>query len=278
MVSVMSPKLFWVVKPAKISVKLFPGSNVIVPMITERPRNYLLSALPPQEWEALASHFEKVDFPPGHLLMHEGEAVRKIFFPIDCVISTVAVFESGATVEMAAIGREGVVPPVGCVVRNTSLAQQIVQIPGSALAIRSDVFCRIRIEQPVLAILVDSYAEAFMALLLRSVACNAVHGVEQRAARWLLMYHDRAGKDTFPLTQEFFAACLGVARPTVNVISRQLRQAGTIRYSRGQITILNRDGLQKTACECYGIINRHYEESLCYAHEQIAEYKKALSA
>jgi CRP-like cAMP-binding protein len=276
----MTLELFWMVKPTKVSVKPLPGSNVIVPMLAVRPRNYLLSALPAKDWEAIASHFEKAYFQSGHLLIHEGDAFSHIYFPVDCVISTLAVFESGATVEMAAVGREGMAPLASVAGSDISLAQQMVKVPGSAIAIPCHVFRRIQKEQPAFSILVDAYAQAFMAQLLRSVACNLVHTVKQRAARWLLMYHDQAGKDTFPLTQEFFAAFLGAGRPTVNIVYHHLRDAGAIRYRRGQVTVVDRQVLEKAACECHAIINQHYEKYISAAMAAINDLStsKAVSA
>jgi CRP-like cAMP-binding protein len=276
----MTLELFWMMKPANVSVKPLPGSNVIVPMFAERPRNYLLSALPAKDWDAIASHFEKAYFQTGRLLIHEGDAFSQLYFPVDCVISTLAVFESGATVEMAAVGREGMAPLGSVAGSDISLAQQIVKIPGSAMTIPFQVFRRIQKETPAFSILVDAYAQAFMAQLLRSVACNAVHTVEQRAARLLLMYHDQAGQDTFPLTQEFFAVFLGAGRPTVNIVYRHLREAGAIRFKRGQVTVVDRRGLENAACECHAIINRHYEKYISGAIAAINDLStsKAVSA
>ncbi len=238
-------------------------------MRVERPENYILSILPKAEWDQLRRHFEETYFAAGHVLVNEGEAFRQIYFPIDCVISSLAIFESGASVEMATIGREGAAPLAGLLGRSRPLEQQTVQIPGSALAIPYKAFRRLREENIAFAALVDAYVEAFVAQLLRSVACNAVHTLERRAARWLLSCQDRAGKDTFPLTQEFFAAVLGTGRPTINLVSGRLREAGIIHYRRGKLTVRNRDKLQDAACECYKITKHHYDEIFSRARAAI---------
>ena len=107
------------------------------------------------------------------------------------------------------------------------------------------------------------------------MACNAVHTLEQRAARWLLMCQDRVEKDTFPLTQEFFAAILGTGRPTINIVSRHLREIGAIQYSRGKIRVHDRDLLANVSCECYGKTNRYYDEAFSKAVAAIADYSKS---
>ena len=164
----------------------------------------------------------------------------------DCVISYLTIFESGASVEMATIGREGAVPVAGSSLQwNIFKLNRQSRYQARRLTIPYKAYCRIREESVPFAILVDAYVDAFIAQLLRSVACNAVHTLEQRVARWLLMCQDRVGKDTFPLTQEVFAAFLGTGRPTINMVSCRLREAGIIEYRRGKLTVQDRDGLQK---------------------------------
>jgi CRP-like cAMP-binding protein len=247
------------------------GSTVIVPMFSKKSKNYLLAALPEQAWAQFYQCFETVNFNAGHVLFDGERSSQRIYFPMDCVISYLSIFESGTSVEMATVGREGVVSVAGLLGRGTSAAQQTVQIPGSAVAISHKAFRRFREESVPFAILVDAFVEAFIAQLLRSVACNAVHSVEQRAGRWLLMCQDRVGKDTFPLTQEGFSALLGTARPTISIVSRHLRELGTIQYSRGSITIKDRDQLEKVACECYRTNNQDYDDALSRPLAAIAD-------
>ena len=247
------------------SAKLFRRSDILDRMCAERHRNHILSAIPSQEWDSLAPHFEKIDLPLAHVLVPEGEAFRKVYFPLDCVISTVAIFESGASVEMSTVGREGMLPVLSLVGGNISPAQQVVQIAGSVVSIPYEVFCSIRRESVAFNLLLNAYAQAFLEKTLRSVACNAVHTVEERAARWLLLCHDQVGRDTFPLTQEFFAAFLGVARPTVTIVSRKLRRAGYIHYRRGCLSVVDREGLENASCECYAIVRRYYDEAFSKA-------------
>lgn len=247
------------------SAKLFRRSDILDRMCAERHRNRILSAIPSQEWDSLAPNFEKIDLPLAHVLVPEGEAFRKVYFPLDCVISTVAIFEFGASVEMSTVGREGMLPVLSLVGGNISPAQQVIQIAGSALAIPYEVFCSIRRESVAFNLLLNAYAQAFLEKTLRAVACNAVHTVEERAARWLLLCHDQVGRDTFTLTQEFFASFLGVARPTVTIVSRKLRKAGYIHYRRGCLSVVDREGLENASCECYAIVRRYYDEAFSKA-------------
>lgn len=231
-------------------------------MIDNRPKNRLLAALPIDDWERIRPHFEEVELPAGRILFEAGEPFRRLYFPTSCVISHVAVFENGSTAEMATTGREGVVAIAAVLGSPTVLRRLLVQVPGSALVIDYDEFRRVEQEMPAFQETLSAYAQVFLAQVLQSVACNAVHSVEERAARWLLMCHDRSGDDTFLLTQQFLGEMLGVSRQTVSTVTRILQRAGLIRYTRGMITIEDRPGLEEASCECYGIVRRTYDERL----------------
>jgi CRP-like cAMP-binding protein len=243
-------------------------------VVIECTRNQLLATLRDREWEMLASQFDRINVQFGQILFSEEEPLHRIYFPIDCLISTVAIFESGTSVEVATTGNEGLVPFCAILGYTRSLTPHVVQIGGSSLVMPFEDFQRNRRERIAFRMLTDAYGQAFLAKLLRSIACNAVHSVEQRAARWLLMCHDRAGADTFPLTQEVFAEFLGVARPTVNVVSRHLKQAGIISYGRGRITVESRKELEASACECYGIIRQHYKDAFSNAITELMTLAK----
>lgn len=117
-------------------------------------------------------------------------------------------------------------------------------------------------ELPSFKALLMSYSQSFLAQVLQCVACNALHSIEERYARWLLMTHDRVGQHTFHLTQEYLAEMLGVSRASVNLVALKLHRAGLVRYTRGKLTILSRAGLEEFACECYGLIRRQYDQRL----------------
>jgi CRP-like cAMP-binding protein len=178
------------------------------------------------------------------------------------VISLVTVFEDGTTVEMATVGREGLVGVGTLLGGDTALGCYVVQVPGSALAVEASRFRSALLESRKLRLACQAFAQAFCAQLLQNVACNATHTVERRCVRRLLMSHDRSDGDTFALTQELLAEMLGVRRSTVTLIDRALQKAGLIEYHRGAITVLDRSGLEAAACECYRVIRERYEHLL----------------
>jgi CRP-like cAMP-binding protein len=226
-----------------------------------REANQLLAALPAKEWAKLMPYFEKVPLVRGQVLMQEGEAYHKLYFPTSGIISTVSTFETGASVDIATIGREGMVE-VGAILGGSSGShQQMVQMAGSALAVSFAAFNRLHASNAAFQRILLAYARVFLEQVLQTVACNSIHTAEERASRWLLTCHDQIDGDTFALTQEFFAEFLGVSRPTVSLIARTLQQAGLIRYKRGLITVEDRTGLEETACVCYGDMRRRYDES-----------------
>jgi hypothetical protein len=160
---------------------------------------------------------------------------------------------------MATTGAEGMIDVGAVLGSRIGLSQHVVQVPGKALAASPDSFRQWQAEMHSFQRLLLDYAQAFISQVLQSVACNAVHPIQDRAARWLLTCDDRAGNHRFALTQQFMAEMLGVTRPTVNTVARAFQHAGFIRYHRGAITILDRKGLQEASCECYATIRRAYE-------------------
>jgi CRP-like cAMP-binding protein len=222
--------------------------------------NRLLTALPDHDWQAIRPHLKEVPLSHGDILIRADEPIRKVYFPLIGVISSVAPFQDGSSVEGATIGAEGMVDVGAVLGSNTSLGQHVVQVPGKALVTNVAIFRTWQSELPAFQSVLMDYAQAFVSQVLQSVACNAVHPVQDRAARWLLTCDDRAGNQPFALTQQFMAEMLGVARPTVNTIARTFQDAGLIRYHRGLITILDRQGLEAASCECYATIRQAYEQ------------------
>jgi CRP-like cAMP-binding protein len=222
--------------------------------------NSLLAALPDDDWQAIRPHLRETPLNYGDVLIRTNEPSAGVYFPLSGVISSVALFQDGSNVEMATTGAEGMVD-IGTVLgSNMGLSQYVVQIAGHALMANSDTFRQWQAQRPAFQRVLLGYAQAFLSQVLQSVACNAVHPVPARAARWLLTCDDRMGSHQFILTQQFMAEMLGVSRPTVNTIARTFQHDGLIRYHRGIITILNRDGLEKASCECYAVIRRAYEQ------------------
>lgn len=226
------------------------------------PQNRLLAALDAQDLELVASKLVPVTLEKGALLYDPGDMVDAIYFPDDCVISLMTLMESGAAIESAAIGREGALGLMAAVSPRQSLARALVQVPGRARRITAAHLHRAWEQSAQIRDLIDRHNEALFAHAIHSVACNALHSVEARFCRWLLSCDDRIDSSTVSLTQEFLADMLGVQRTTVTVVARALQAAGLIRYRRGVVDILDRAGLQASACECYRAVRRNYQRLL----------------
>lgn len=222
------------------------------------PRNSILAALPRADWDAIKSKFEEVPLNFGDVLVEADKPARRVYFPLAGVVSTVALFDTGASVEMATIGAEGVVGIAAVLGSDRAISHHNVQVAGQALAIDYVTFRQWQQEIPAFNAILLSYTQAFIAQILQSVACNALHPVQDRAARWLLTCDDRSGGREFALTQQFFSEMLGVSRAMVNTVARTFQLAGYIRYSRGVITINDRAALEEASCECYAIIHHAY--------------------
>ena len=224
-------------------------------------RNRLLAALEPEDLRRLAPHLERVDVARGTVLLEPDAELRHVWWPEDCVVSLVIPTRDGGAAEAATIGREGMVGFFAILGDHRALARDIVQVPGRALrlplaTLRESFAASPRIHQVCLC-----YVAALIAHALQSVACNALHTVEARLARWLLLFQDRVdGTEALPVTQELLAEMLGVQRTTVTTAARALQRAGLIAYRWGSVTVLDRAGLERVSCECYGVIREHYEQ------------------
>ncbi len=221
------------------------------PLTRGNERNRLLLALPTAEYARLAPDLESVTLASGAILMQPPGPITHVYFPQRCVVSVLTVVTGEPGVEIAIIGNEGMVGlPIYLGVRH-SATRAISQVPDGAHRLTVSAFRRALVGGRVLPKLMQRYTVAFVDAVAHGAACHQRHSVPERCARWLLMAHDRVGRDRFALTQEFLAQMLGVERPTVSTAARRLREAGAIAYSRGRITILNRGALERAACSCY---------------------------
>ena len=218
------------------------------------PRNKILRLLPPAELAAVVERSELIEVKSKQILFEPEQKLEYAHFPEDCVISLVTVMEDGDQVEAMTIGNDGFSGiPVFHEVETTK-QKGCGQISGTALRIGAKDFHRLARELPGLGRLLHRYSEFVFETVAQSAACNRLHVIEQRCARWLLMSQDRVGRDSFDLTQEFLAEMLGVRRPGVTVAMGILEKAGLIAHGRGNITVVNRPGLEKASCECYRTI------------------------
>jgi CRP-like cAMP-binding protein len=224
---------------------------------TSRPppapvQNRLLAALPAIDRDRIVPTLDIIPLPLKTLLYKPGEQMEYVYFPGGGFCSLVTVLEEGDMVEVATIGREGMVGTVAALDGGVPSSATIVQ-GETAICYRMTVqaFRHEMDRREAFYELLTHYTQALMGAIMQSTACNAVHSVEQRLARWLLMAQDRMGTDEFPLTQEFVAMMLGATRPTVTVVAGTLQRAGLITYHRGHVTILDREQLEAASCECY---------------------------
>lgn len=224
--------------------------------------NALLAALPPDERGLLAPELERVPLEFKEVLQRPERPIDHVWFPHNGVCSATSTLADGEVVELATIGREGLVG-VPLVLDDDQVAHAVfVQVPGEADRLPAATFVRMQERLPALRRLLLRYTLAFVTQVAQGAACNRIHPIEQRCARWLLMTHDRVDGDTFPLTQEFLGQMLGVSRPSVSIAAGILQKAGLIRYVRGQLTILDRAGLEAGACECYRVITGEFHRLL----------------
>jgi CRP-like cAMP-binding protein len=226
--------------------------------------NRLLDALPNGERERLLQAMKRLPIRPKEMLQEPGRAMRQVYFPLSGVVSLMIPLVEGMAIETATIGNEGMVG-VHAFLGGGPLGngQAMSQVSGQMLAMNVDTFRAEANGDGKLRSVMLAYTQALFAQISQAVACNGVHEIQQRTAKWLLETHDRAGgSDTFDLTQEFLADMLGVTRPSVSVAAHTLQMAGLIRYRRGQITVLDREALEESACECYASVRKEYERLL----------------
>ena len=222
--------------------------------------NRLLAAMRSEDFTRLLPFLKVVELAPRSILGEPGDKIRRVYFPHSAVICLMAVMEESGISETATIGPEGMVGFEVLLGRDTAVNPTRVQVAGSASSIGVRELRAAVGESTTLRTLFLRYIGAFLVQVTQSVACNSLHRLDERCCRWLLMAHDRAGRDRFTLTQDFRAEMLGVHRPTVTIVARTLQAAGLIRYSRGMLTIVDRKGLEDATCECYAISAKAYDE------------------
>lgn len=225
-------------------------------------KNRLLASLTPADFARLSPQLTLIEMEKGRLICDPGDPIETVYFPHDCVISLMTLMENGAAIESATIGREGAFGLMAAIAPRQSMSRAIVQVPGRASRMSATALAEAVRHAPALASLIDRHNDALFGHAIQSVACNALHAVEARFCRWLLSCRDRIDGDTVSLTQEFLADMLGVQRTTVTAVAGALQTKGLIRYRRGVVDILDRPGLEATACECYDAVRRTYERLL----------------
>jgi CRP-like cAMP-binding protein len=222
-------------------------------------KNHILNALPDEEYNRLHRHLEPVQLTLGQVLHKPEEPITHVYFMNDAMCSILATTLNGQCAEVGVIGREGVVGVDVFMGVEAPLNEFIIQNADGALRIKTEVIKKEFKSGGVLQDLLLRYIHAFMAQISQTALCNRLHPVEQRLARWLLMSHDRAKGGELTLTQDFLSLMLGVNRPTVSTSAAILQGGGFIKYSRGKITITDREGLEDFSCDCYEVVKKEYD-------------------
>jgi CRP-like cAMP-binding protein len=224
------------------------------PAVGTSSLNHLLAALPADVYLRLLPQLENVSLKLKEFLHKPGEPIEHVFFPGGGFCSVLTVLEDGRMVEVATIGREGMVGAFATAAHSIAVSGTMVQADmGTCYRMTSEAFREEMYLRGAFYDLISRYAQALIGFIMQSTACNAVHSVEQRLARWLLLAADRIGASDFALTQEFVAIMLGATRPTVTVVAGTLQRAGLITYHRGHVTVLDRHKLEAASCECYQV-------------------------
>jgi CRP-like cAMP-binding protein len=227
---------------------------------SHRTGNLLLDALPPDVRDEVLVGSMTRPVRSGDVLVEIGDDVDVAFFPVSGTLSSLAEPDDESTVEAASTGNEGAADLFAALGTLRATHRLIGQVPAEVIVVDVKRLRHHALREGLPQELIFSYTQALYTQAGTSAACNAKHSVEQRAARWLLQTHDRVHGDTFELKQEFLAYMLGVARPSVSLAAESLKHAGLIDYSRGVVTIHNREGLEEVACSCYEVVRKVYSD------------------
>jgi len=226
--------------------------------------NHLLRALPEADWKRFAPLLEVVDMPLGQVLYESGAAISHVYFPVTSIVSLLYVLEDGGSAEIAVVGHEGIVGVALFMGGETTPSRAVVQSGGVGWRMRGqalkDEFNR---SSEVLHLLLR-YTQALITQMSQTAVCNRHHTLDQQLCRWLLLSLDRLDTSKLEMTQELIANMLGVRREGVTEAASKLQRAGLIRYKRGHITVLDREGLERRSCECYAVVKKEYDRLLPY--------------
>jgi CRP-like cAMP-binding protein len=240
---------------AKRMIPTLPRPKVPTRIAKRIPEaNILLDALPRKECRHLIDGLERVVLTYGEVLYDPGEQIKHVYFPNDCVVSLLTLVDQHQALEVGLVGREGMVGVPLALEIAISPVRALVQGTGTAMRMKAAPFLKVLRQSHALRSELHRYTYSLMTQITQTAACNRFHVVEARLARWLLMTHDRMQASPFHLTQEFLAQMLGVRRVGVTKAARTLQQGKLISYSRGNITILDRKGLEAASCSCYEIV------------------------
>ena len=227
------------------------------------PLNRVLGILSAEDCARIETHLERVELPYRQPLYEANKAIEHVYFLEAGVASLVKTMRNGAASEVGTIGNEGIVGLPVVLGDTRGPTSVYMQVPGHGLKMKASLLLAEIERSDTLKAFLLRYAHAFFNQVALSAACSHHHTLNQRCCRWLLMTYDRMQSDSFLLTQEFLAMMLGVQRPTVSLAAAKLQKSGLIKYHRGTIEVLDRDGLESRSCECYEVVRTEFERLLC---------------
>jgi CRP-like cAMP-binding protein len=235
------------------------AKQALVPTQALITQNAILGGLSSTMIAELLKTAQLIVLETSQQIYEAGRPIRDVYFPIDAVLSVVTQMRDGGSIEVGTVGREGVSAIPLLLGATTSANESYCQVPGRAVVISSDDF-RVLLESgdDRFRGMLDRFLQAYVNMLGQLAACNGMHTIYERCARWLLLTHDRVSSKKIALTHEYLAMMLGARRSGVTIAAATLQQAGFIRYAHGHIVIVNRQGLEEASCECYGVAREQF--------------------
>lgn len=227
-----------------------------------RRQNQLLACLPEAEWERWMPHIELIDLPLGKVLHESGAPATHVYFPTNAIVSLLYILENGSSAEIAVVGNEGVVGISIFMGGGSTPSRAVVQSAGMGYRLRAEVIKRAFERSDPVKHLMLRYTQALITQMSQTAVCNRHHSLDQQLCRWLLLSLDRLSGNELVMTQELISNMLGVRREGVTEAAMKLQSAGLIRYARGHISVLDRPGLERRACECYRVVKNEYDRLL----------------
>jgi len=224
--------------------------------------NHLLAALPADDFARVSARLQLKPLRLGDALYESGTEMRHVFFPVDAIVSLLYVMEDGSSAEIAVVGNDGVIGVSLFMGGQTTPSRAVVQSAGHAYRLRGQVLREEFERAGPMQHLLLRYTQALLTQMAQTAVCNRHHNLDQQLCRWLLLSLDRLPDNHLVMTQELIANMLGVRREGVTAAAGALQKAGLIRYARGQITVLDRPGLEARSCECYSVVKRESDRLL----------------
>ena len=225
-------------------------------------KNHLLAALPDEEWQRWLPALEAVELPLGQALYEPGVTLDHAYFPTTAIVALMYVMESGASAEIAVVGNEGIVGISLFMGGESTPSRAVVLSAGQGFRLSSDALKQGFTQSDAIKRLLLRYTQALITQMAQTAVCNRHHALDQQLCRWLLLSLDRQTGDQLVMTQELIAHMLGVRREGVTEAALKLQAAGLIRYARGHISVLDRQGLERRSCECYAVVRKEYDRLL----------------